>query len=333
MVSSPFSASIKPNLPRGASTIVDGIPHCISATRRGPAGAPARRLSSASGARAGRTAPTSTSRGCSGCPRGWGAPDLRRRSRSRTAHWKLVGDRGLRRPASAPWRGSTTPTTTPASAGRPSAPGRRCWSPTDPAVGITDEHVDDAAQLGARSVRLTTSGGRRRRTGNAARADARGDVEMAAVLDDVAVHVALAVVRGHERPPQQRDRRPGRRACGPRASAPPAPARPGTRRGRGRAAAPARRPARGRARGRPARRGSGSRPPRRPTGRRRPAARSPRARSRRRPSSASAIRRAPAYQSWLPSTASTPRGAPRAAPAAPPAPPRRPAARTAPGGR
>ena len=45
-------------------------------------------------------------------------------------------------------------------------PGPTLLVATDPAVGITDEHVDDAAQLGARSVRMTTSGGRRKRTGS-----------------------------------------------------------------------------------------------------------------------------------------------------------------------
>ena len=44
---------------------------------------------------------------------------------------------------------------------------RRCWSRTDPAIGLTDEHVDAARAWAAPlSVRTRTSGGRRKRTGS-----------------------------------------------------------------------------------------------------------------------------------------------------------------------
>ena len=144
---------------------MDGLPHYLSDAPPEHAWRACTPLSSASGARAGRTAPTSTCPYLLGLPGGWRHltfPEEPARGRPLEAR----GDRRLRRPRTAPlaWIDDAHDDTCHAWAEE--RPGPTLLVATDPAVGITDEHVDDAAQLGARSVRLTTSGGRRKRTGS-----------------------------------------------------------------------------------------------------------------------------------------------------------------------
>ena len=150
----------------------------------------------------------------------------------------------------------------------------------------------------------------------AARPEPGADDQVAAVLDDVAARVALAVAGRDERAAHVRERDLAAvRVAGDR-ERDAARARAGRRRGRGRARARARRRARPRARGRRPGGGGARRP-----GRRRGSARP--ARRRRRdsfsstgiPASASAvhIRMPNCFQSWLPSTATEPSGARRPA--------------------
>ena len=126
-----------------------------------------------------RRAPPAPARAC---PRGWAPPDASRRSPRPALHWKLAAieaHAGPERPVA--WIDD----------GHDASCER--WAAERPGPDAAGRHRPggrdhrrarrDAAQLGARSVRMTTSGGRRKRTGQPARAEARGDVEVAAALD------------------------------------------------------------------------------------------------------------------------------------------------------
>ena len=163
MESSPFSASTKPNLPQARYVAVDGIPHLISAQ---------------AGHRLARLAETFECVWCTGwedradehlpgllgLPGGWAHLTFAAEPGD-GLHWKLEAieaHAGPDRPVA--WI-DDAPRRLLRALGRDAARARRCWLPTDPAVGLTDEHVATLLQLGARSVRMTTSGGRSSRTG------------------------------------------------------------------------------------------------------------------------------------------------------------------------
>ena len=131
--------------PEGRFTFVDGLPHYLSATAAGHLD---------------RLHPTFECVWCTGwedradehlpyllgVPRGWRhltfpqepLPD---------AHWKLSAIEAYAGP-DRPWPGSTTLTTTRATPGRAGAQGPTLLVATDPAVGITGEHVETLLSWG-----------------------------------------------------------------------------------------------------------------------------------------------------------------------------------------
>ena len=128
--------------PPGRLALIDGHAHLLS-QRAGTCCAAWRRASSPCGARAGRTAPTSTCRCLLGLPRAWPHVRLDRGSTSVgtsvAGHWKLApidAFAGPDRPLA--WIDDVLDDACDAWAA--ARPGRRCSSRRTPAVGLTEAH-------------------------------------------------------------------------------------------------------------------------------------------------------------------------------------------------